>query len=72
MAQALNRLVGDSSALVLIPEKSAAYDVVVRSTNNIRDAKILLAGYLNIRDLLGYEKVILPLQSLDALTSTLA
>jgi len=72
MAQALNRLVGDSSALVLIPEKSASYDVIVRSTNNIPDAKVLLAGYLNVRDLLGYDKLVLPLQALDTLSSTLA
>ena len=71
MAQALNRLVGEASALVVIPEKSASYDVVVRSTNNIPDAKVLMAGYLNIRDILGFDKVVLPLQTLDALKSTL-
>ena len=71
MAQALNRLVGDSSALVVIPEKSAAYDLVARSTNNIPDAKVLMAGYLNIRDILSFDKVILPLQVLDVLKSTL-
>jgi large subunit ribosomal protein L4 len=71
MAQALNRLVGDSSALVVISEKSASYDVVVRSTNNIPDAKVLMAGYLNIRDILGFDKVVLPLQVLDVLKSTL-
>jgi len=71
MAKALNLLVGGASALVVIPEKSASYDVVVRSTNNIPDAKILMAGYLNIRDILGFDKVILPLQVLDILKSTL-
>ena len=72
MAQALKRLVGDARALVLIPEKSASYDVIIRSTNNIPDAKVLLAGYLNVRDLIGYDKIILPIQTLDALNSTLA
>ena len=71
MAKALIQLVGQSSALVIIPEKSAAYDVVVRSTNNIPDAKILMAGYLNIRDILSFDKVVLPLQALDILSSTL-
>ncbi len=71
MAQALGRIVGQSSALVLIPEKSAEYEMVVRSTNNIPDAKVLLAGYINIRDLLGYDKVVMPLQTLDVLTSHL-
>jgi len=71
MAQALNRLVGGSSVLLVIPEKSVAYDVVVRSTNNIPDAKVLMAGYLNIRDILSFDKVVLPLQVLDVLKSTL-
>lgn len=72
MAQALNRLVGQSSALVVIPEKSDVYDVVARSASNIESAKVLLAGYLNIRDLFTFEKVVLPLQALDILNSNLA
>jgi len=31
----------------------------------------LLANYLNIRDLLGYDKVIVPLKALDVLQSYL-
>ena len=38
---------------------------------NLPDAKVLLAGYLNIRDLLGYDKLVLPLKALDALTAQL-
>jgi large subunit ribosomal protein L4 len=71
MAEALNRLVGADSALILIPEKSVNYDLVVRSTNNIPDAKTLMTSYLNIRDLLGYQKVILPLEALDVLKAQL-
>lgn len=71
MAQALDRLVGDSSVLILIPEVSAGNDMVVRSTNNLPDAKTLLANYLNIRDLLGYDKVLMPLKALDVLVSFL-
>jgi len=71
MAQALDQIVGDASVLILIPEKTAEYDLVTRSTNNLPDTKILMANYLNIRDLLGYEKVVLPLKSLDVLVSYL-
>jgi large subunit ribosomal protein L4 len=71
MAAALNNLVGESSALLLMPAKDAAYDNVTRAGSNIPDAKILLASYLNIRDVLGYEKVILPLQTLDVLSAHL-
>lgn len=71
MAQALDRLVGDASALILIPQKSAAYDLVARATNNLPDAKILLASYLNIRDVLGFDKIVMPLETLDVLVSHL-
>lgn len=67
MAKALNLLVGDSTALLVIPEKGETYDMVARSTNNIPSAKVLMAGYLNIRDLLGYDKMILPVSALDFL-----
>lgn len=68
MAKALNALVGDGSALILIPEM-AAYEGVIRSTNNIPDAKVLLASYLNIRDLLAFDKVVLPLAALDVIST---
>ncbi|MFZ5908812.1 MAG: 50S ribosomal protein L4 [Chloroflexota bacterium] len=71
MAEALGSLVGEASALVLLPEKDQAYDTVMRSADNIADAKVLLAGYLNIRDLLGYDKLVLPLKTLDVLTAHL-
>lgn len=68
MAKALNALVGNGSALILIPEKGA-YEAVVRSTNNIPDAKVLLANYLNIRDLLQYEKILMPVATLDVISA---
>jgi large subunit ribosomal protein L4 len=71
MAQALNALVGGATALILVTEKGANYDTVARSTNNLPDAKLLMANYLNIRDLLGYEKLVMPLRALDVLKSIL-
>jgi large subunit ribosomal protein L4 len=71
MVEALNNLVGDASALVLMPEKDQSYDTVIRSIDNIADAKVLLAGYLNIRDLLGYDKLIMPLKTLEVLVAHL-
>ncbi len=71
VAQAVNRLAGDGSTLILIPEKGAGYDVVTRSANNLEGTKTLLANYLNIRDLLGYDKIILPLKALDVIASYL-
>lgn len=67
MVEALDRLVGQSSALVLLPEKDQNYKTVIRSIDNIPDAKVLLAAYLNIRDILGYDKLVLPIKTLDVL-----
>jgi large subunit ribosomal protein L4 len=67
MAQALNTLVQDNSVLLILPEKEA-YEGVIRATRNLPDAKILLASYLNIRDLLQYDKLVMPLSALDVIT----
>jgi large subunit ribosomal protein L4 len=71
MAQALNVLVGDATVLILFAEKDASYDLIARSTNNLPDARLLMANYLNIRDLLSFEKLVLPLKALDVLKSFL-
>lgn len=68
---ALKNLVGQSTALVVLAEKDQSYDTVMRSAKNLTDTKILLASYLNIRDLFGYEKVVLPEKTLDALVASL-
>ena len=71
MVEALKNLVGQSTALVLLAEKDQAYEMVTKTTNNLGDTKVLLAGYLNIRDLFGYDKLILPVKALDALVANL-
>ncbi len=68
MAKALNLLAGEDSVLILIPEKGA-YQDVIRSTNNIPDAKIILANYLNVRDLLQYDKIVMPVSALDVISA---
>ncbi|MCH7480336.1 MAG: 50S ribosomal protein L4 [Chloroflexi bacterium] len=71
MGKALKKLTGDNSALILIPDKSENYEPVIRSTNNLPNVKTLNANYLNIRDLLGYDKLIIPLKALDVISSYL-
>jgi large subunit ribosomal protein L4 len=69
MATALVALAGvESSVLVLLPAKDEA---VEKSLRNLDHAKYLRANYLNIRDLLGYDKVVLPLGALDVIQSYL-
>jgi large subunit ribosomal protein L4 len=71
IADTLGKLIGEASVLVLLPEKNLSYDTVMRSADNLADAKVLLASYINIRDLLGYDKVIVPLKTLDLLAAHL-
>jgi large subunit ribosomal protein L4 len=70
MAGALNKLVGESSALVLIPSIES-YEGIVRSASNIPDAKVLHASYLNIRDLLVFDKLLIPVAALDLIKANL-
>jgi large subunit ribosomal protein L4 len=70
MAGALNSLVGGASALVLIPSLES-YEGVIRSTNNIPDAKVLNANYLNMRDLMVFDKVVFPVEVLDLIKANL-
>jgi large subunit ribosomal protein L4 len=62
MSQALQAIAGTENALVVLPERN---DAVERSARNLSRAKILNAGYLNIRDLFTHDKLVLALGSLD-------
>jgi large subunit ribosomal protein L4 len=65
MAKTLVTLVGEGqSALVLLADRN---EPVERSLRNLSHAKYLRASYLNIRDLLGYDKVLLPLGALEVI-----
>jgi len=58
----LEALAVDSSALILLPEKNVN---VEQSANNLPNVKTLRANYLNIRDLLGYDYLLVPLDALE-------
>jgi large subunit ribosomal protein L4 len=71
MAESLRHLAGGGSALVVMPLKDDAYRSVMRSADNLKDTKVLLAAYLNVRDLLGFEKIVVPLKTIDVLAAHL-
>ncbi len=71
LAKALKALAGDKRALVLVADKSEQNENLIKSGRNLADAKLLQANYLNIRDLLSFEKVIIPLASLEVIKSYL-
>ncbi|MBI3763950.1 MAG: 50S ribosomal protein L4 [Chloroflexi bacterium] len=68
MIEALGKLGVEGSALVLLDAKN---ENVEKSVRNIAGAKILRANYLNVRDLLGCDIVVMPLGALDVIKSFL-
>jgi len=68
MVATLERLVGQASVLILLAESNEAIE---KSARNLPDAKTLRANYLNVRDLLGYERLIMPLGALEIIQSYL-
>lgn len=68
MATMQNLLVGSQSALLLLADVN---ETVEKSARNLAAMKPLRASYLNIRDVLGYDKMIVPLDALEAITEML-
>jgi large subunit ribosomal protein L4 len=68
-AQALKAIGAGRTSLIVLSEKDEA---ARKSVNNIPTAKTLHARYLNVRDLLGYETLVLPLAALDAIKTYLS
>lgn len=64
--QVLQALVNDQSALILV---TAEQKSMRKSVNNLADAHSIIVNYLNIRDLLKYDKVIMPLDTLEVIKS---
>lgn len=67
MAEILSRL-GSGSALIVLAKPD---DNVEKSARNLPDAKTLPANYLNVQDLLGFDRLILPWEAIGAITSHL-
>ena len=69
MVTLVDKVAGGNSALLLLADRN---ENVEMSARNMEDVKTLRAGYLNIRDLLGYEKILMPLSALDVINGFLA
>jgi large subunit ribosomal protein L4 len=64
MLGVLQRLGVDGSALILLPQRN---EEVLRSVRNLPKVRTLVAQYLNVRDLLKYDYVLVPLASLEVI-----
>lgn len=68
MLELLDNLEIEGSVVILLPERN---ENVEKSANNLQDVKTLRANYLNIKDLLGSDYVIIPKSALDTIESFL-
>lgn len=71
MATTLEKITKSQNCLVVYPARDENYDLLARAINNLPKAHLILADYLNIRDLLGHEKVILVKSGLDRISEFL-
>jgi len=68
MVTVLKNLTGESTTLVILSDSN---ENIERSIRNIPDAKTLRANYLNVRDLLQFDRVIMPLDAIEVIQSYL-
>lgn len=69
MVAVMGRLAVGESALLLLAERNENVEL---SARNLPEMKALRASYLNIRDLLGYNKIVMPLAALDVINDFLS
>lgn len=71
MATSLEKITKSQNCLVVYPARDENYELLARAISNLPKANLILADYLNIRDLLGHEKVILVKSGLDRISEIL-
>jgi large subunit ribosomal protein L4 len=64
MVALMRQLAGERSVLLLMADRDENVEL---SARNLPDVKTLRAMYLNIRDLLGFEKIVMPLAALEVI-----
>ena len=71
MSDAIQKIAGTQHCVIVYPERDENYEILVKAISNLPKATLILADYLNIRDLLGHEKVILVKAGLDRISKIL-
>jgi large subunit ribosomal protein L4 len=68
LVRILESLGVSSSVLILLPQSD---QVILRSVRNLPKVRTLVAQYLNVRDLLTYDYILMPLASLEVIEGIL-
>jgi large subunit ribosomal protein L4 len=69
MRQILDAVVGKDTRKTLVLMTVGGNEHVVNSIHNLSDAHVLRVNYLNLRDLLQYDRVVVPLDALEVIKS---
>ncbi len=70
LSKSVKKIAGDQSVLLVIPDKDSRMDILL-SADNLSGIKVLLAKYLNIRDLLSFDRIVLEESAIAVLESFL-
>jgi large subunit ribosomal protein L4 len=57
----------DGKTLIVIPQKNEQSQILQRSANNLPNVKTILASYLNVRDLLQADNIVMPQAAIEVL-----
>jgi large subunit ribosomal protein L4 len=68
LVQVLEKMGLEQRVLILLPERN---EPVEKSAHNLSQVKTLRASYLNVRDLLGYDQVLVPMDALPIIEGIL-
>ena len=69
MRQILDAVVGKDTRKTLVLMTVGGNEHVVNSIHNLSDVHVLRVNYLNMRDLLQYDRVVVPLDALEVIKS---
>lgn len=69
-ATSVNKIAGNKSTLLVLADKESNMNVFL-SAENVDNVKVLLAKYLNIRDLLSYDQLVFDLSAIEVMESYL-
>ena len=58
----------ETTALILLPQRD---ETILRSVSNLAEVRTLVAQYLNVRDMLKYDYLLVPLASLEVIEGIL-
>lgn len=68
MVRILRNLGIESSALILLPQRN---ETILQSVHNLPEVRTLVAQYLNVRDLLKYDYLVVPMEALGVIEGIL-